>query len=65
MKQNTYQKWQYHCELVNGTISRSRLDQFGANGWELCGTVATCDPPSDLSSGWPGVVTYYFKRQIK
>lgn len=63
MSKNTH-KWEYRVERVNN-LSLRQLNEIGSLGWELCGTVATPEPPSDMTSNWPALVQYYFKRQIK
>lgn len=58
-------RWEYMTEdFKAGYIPRLRLLELGQAGWEMCGTVATTEPPSDLSSLWPGVVCFYFKRAL-
>lgn len=57
------QKWEYRVEHAKcGSMGTNALNAFGVDGWELCATIATPDTPSDLSSAWPAVVIYIFKR---
>ena len=59
-------KWEYCIHYVNsGAMDAVKINELGREGWELCGTVATPDTPSDLSSAWPAVVKFYFKRPCR
>ncbi len=58
-------RWQYLVEYgKGGALPFGQLDKLGADGWELCATISTPDTPSDMTSGWPAVVQFYFKRRI-
>lgn len=57
-------QWEYRVEYRRGSddILRELKDDMGPKGWELCGVVTTTEAPSDLTSNYPSVVRYYFKR---
>ncbi len=47
------QKWEYHTAVSMSGLNDKKLNEYGANGWELICVVTT-------SIAW----SYYFKRRI-
>jgi len=47
------QNWEYHTAVSMGGFSDKKLNEYGANGWELVCVV-----------GGPVGWNYYFKRRI-
>ncbi len=56
--------WEYRIEYRSGgnDLLKELNDDMGPNGWELCGVVGAPDEGSELGTGWPRCVRYYFKR---
>lgn len=51
----TAQKWEYKVEY-HGTISERKLNELGAEGWELVSTEIS------IKNGDSNVTSFYFKR---
>lgn len=49
------QKWEYKVEY-HGTISEKKLNELGAEGWELVSTEIS------IKNGDSNVTSFYFKR---
>lgn len=45
--------------------TKEKLTHLGLLGWELCGVVPSINQDSTMSSAWPDVVQYIFKRPAK
>jgi hypothetical protein len=50
------QRWEYKVEY-HGTISEKKLNELGAEGWELVSTEIS------IKNGDSNVTSFYFKRQ--
>jgi hypothetical protein len=62
-----YLHWDYRVEYRYGgdDLYKELHENFGPDGWELCGIIGTVEPPPDMSTNWPAVIRYYFKRSRK
>lgn len=49
------QKWEYKVEY-HGTISEKKLNELGAEGWELASTEIS------IKNGDSNITSFYFKR---
>ncbi len=57
------QQWEYLIVFLSSREDeKARITHLGLLGWELCGTVASVGQNSTMSSAWPDVVKFYFKR---
>jgi DNA polymerase III delta prime subunit len=61
--QGAWPVWEYHVETTYGTpMSLAAMNALGAAGWEMCATVITPEVARSLTSKWPDVTAYTFKR---
>lgn len=55
--------WEYKVQHVSGgPMPQRELNEYGEDGWELCGIASTPAPSRDMSHAWPDVMAYTFKR---
>lgn len=52
---NQKPSWEYHIEY-HGTISEKKLNELGAQGWDLTSTVG------EAKNGDTNLTAFYFKR---